>query len=219
MEILLCDDHRLLAELLGTILTGSGHDVTYAATPRAAIEEVASRPIDVCVMDLGFPGDDRSPDHVTPLEAIREISSRGCRVIVLSGSAGSVGHRQVMEAGASDYLLKGDPATSLVHAIEHPDEHRWRSRRYETSRGASSSGAAWNHASLATFLTPRERCVLEGLVRGESTALLAVRLGVRPATARTHVQNLLGKLCVHSRLEAVALAVEHGVVEVADQPA
>jgi DNA-binding NarL/FixJ family response regulator len=58
-------------------------------------------------------------------------------------------------------------------------------------------------------LTAREVEVLAGLVRGESTKTLAERLHVRPATARTHVQHLLAKLGVHSRLQAVAFVIEH----------
>jgi DNA-binding NarL/FixJ family response regulator len=62
-------------------------------------------------------------------------------------------------------------------------------------------------------LTAREADVLAGLVRGESTKALAERLNVRPATARTHVQHLLGKLGVHSRLQAVAFVIEHPIDE------
>ncbi len=54
-------------------------------------------------------------------------------------------------------------------------------------------------------LTTRESEILEGLLDGENTKVLAARLGVSQATARTHVQSVLSKLGVHSRLEAVAL--------------
>jgi two-component system nitrate/nitrite response regulator NarL len=216
MEIVLCDDHRLLAELLGSVLSESGHAVALVASPAEAAAEVADRGVDVCVMDLGFPAADVTPDELSALEAIEEMSGRGCRVIVLSGSTDEVRRGQALAAGASDYLSKDEPITNLVEAVEHP-EHGDRRRRCATRlRGNGSSSAPWTHASLADFLTPRERSVLEGLVQGENTTLLAERLGVRPATARTHVQNLLGKLCVHSRLEAVVLAVEHGVVKVDD---
>jgi two-component system nitrate/nitrite response regulator NarL len=55
-------------------------------------------------------------------------------------------------------------------------------------------------------LTARESETLTGLIEGESTKALAARLGVSPATARAHVQSVLNKLGVHSRLEAVARA-------------
>jgi DNA-binding CsgD family transcriptional regulator len=70
---------------------------------------------------------------------------------------------------------------------------------------------------LAAYLTIRERECLRLLVEGLGTAQMAVRLGVSPATVRTHVQSLLTKLGVHSRLEAASLAVRHRLLE--DLPA
>jgi len=61
-------------------------------------------------------------------------------------------------------------------------------------------------------LTRREREVLRLLATGANTRVAAERLGVSPATIRNHVQNLLGKLGVHSRLQAVAYATAHGLL-------
>lgn len=210
MEVLVCDDHQLLAELVATVLTERGHAVRVAPSPPEALEVVRSTPVDVCLMDLGFP-DRGSADALGPLEGIAAIAAEGVRVIVLSGSGESVRRAEALRAGASRYLIKGDPIAYVIRAVEHPEESDRRTRSCAPPRPD-----AWTYASLASFLTPRERAVLDGLVAGESTKELAARLGVRPATARTHVQNLLGKLCVHSRVEAVVLAVEHGLVEVRD---
>ncbi len=62
-------------------------------------------------------------------------------------------------------------------------------------------------------LTERERQVLAGLVVGDGNGQLARRLGISPETARTHIQHILRKLGVHSRLEAAALGRLSGVVE------
>ena len=66
---------------------------------------------------------------------------------------------------------------------------------------------------LAEFLTTRERQCLQLLVDGQDTAQMAQQLGVSPATVRTHVQSLLTKLGVHSRLEAASLAVRYRLLE------
>ena len=65
----------------------------------------------------------------------------------------------------------------------------------------------------AQFLTARERQVLRLLVVGESTQGIARRLGVTRSTARSHVQSLLGRLAVHSRVEAVRYALSHDLVD------
>ncbi len=67
---------------------------------------------------------------------------------------------------------------------------------------------------VAEQLTAREREVLALLSRGATSQTIADALGIAPNTVRTHVQNILSKLQVHSRLEAVAFAVRHGVVDV-----
>jgi DNA-binding NarL/FixJ family response regulator len=67
---------------------------------------------------------------------------------------------------------------------------------------------------LVSQLTAREREVLELLVEGADGAMIARRLGISRNTVRTHVQSILTKLQVHSRLEAATLAVRHRVVPV-----
>ena len=62
-------------------------------------------------------------------------------------------------------------------------------------------------------LTPRELEVLKALTEGLSTPEICDRLFIAPNTLRTHVQNIMGKLRVHSKLEAVAFALRHRLVE------
>lgn len=211
MQVLICDDHLLLAELLGKVLTSHGHHVTVTTDPAQAVETAAAGGVDVCLMDLGFPDQVAAQGHAPSIDAIRQLHDTGTRVVVLSGSSNGPLRRAAVEAGASDLLLKGEPIDAVVDAVEQLPHARSSTKAPDPSAARARPG--WSRASLAEFLTPRERAVLEGLVNGESTTALARRLGVRPATARTHVQNLLGKLCVHTRLEAVSLAVEHRLVD------
>lgn len=85
-----------------------------------------------------------------------------------------------------------------------------------TARPAATNGAAPERplpvAENGVPLTRREREVLRLLATGANTRVAAERLGVSPATIRNHVQNLLGKLGVHSRLQAVAYATAHGLL-------
>ena len=74
------------------------------------------------------------------------------------------------------------------------------------------------YPALDHLLTPREREVLARLVRGESTTSMARSMGVQLSTTRTHIDSVLIKLGVHSRLEAVAYAVREGIIDIARQP-
>jgi DNA-binding NarL/FixJ family response regulator len=214
MEILVCDDHQLLSELISGVLTDRGHRVSVTNLPAEAVTVALANPIDVCVMDLGFPTpQDGATGQVAPLDAIRMISAAGARVVVLSGSGALTTQEAALEAGATRYMVKGEPISDVIRAVEHAVFEQRPHAPPGPPAFSAHFAATWTRASLAAFITPRERSVLEGLVLGESTTALARRLGVRPATARTHVQNLLGKLCVHSRLEAVALAVEYELVD------
>jgi two-component system nitrate/nitrite response regulator NarL len=210
VQVLICDDHLLLAELLGKVLTSHGHRVVVTIDPEKAVETAANHGIDVCLMDLGFPAQMYPDGPVPSIDAIRRLHEAGIRVVVLSGSSNEKLRQAALDAGASDVLLKGEPIDAVIDAVEQANGRR---RRMPLVRTPTRGAQGWSRASLADFLTERERAVLEGLVHGESTTALAARLGVRPGTARTHVQNLLGKLCVHTRLEAVSLAVEHHLVD------
>jgi len=77
-------------------------------------------------------------------------------------------------------------------------------------RVRSSQGVP--HGAASVELTPRERDVLKLLASGISTASIAERLGISPRTVRNHVYNILNKLNVHSRLEAVTYSITNGLV-------
>jgi DNA-binding NarL/FixJ family response regulator len=93
-------------------------------------------------------------------------------------------------------VIEGDVVVEVK-----PPRHRPRS---EEQKAASV---------LSVTLTEREREVLSLLVEGASSAEMAERLFLSPHTVRTHVQNLMTKLQVHSRVEAASFAVRHGIVE------
>jgi two-component system nitrate/nitrite response regulator NarL len=71
---------------------------------------------------------------------------------------------------------------------------------------------------LAGFLPPREHEVLTRLVHGEDTARIAAAMSIKQSTARTHIQSVLTKLGVHSRLEACSFTVRHGIVDAPRAP-
>jgi PAS domain S-box-containing protein len=108
----------------------------------------------------------------------------------------------------------GAPVRLVIDALPIHDVRGERSAVVHLFRDLASSepprpGVAGEGTRAEALLTPRELEVLRLIAGGANTRVIAARLGVSPATVRNHVQSLLGKLGVHSRLEAVAYVVRH----------
>jgi two-component system, NarL family, nitrate/nitrite response regulator NarL len=203
VNVLICDDHRLLAEALGTVLRSRGHEpVSLASDPDEAVARVRERDVDVCVMDLFFP----RGDGIAGISRVLEASPR-TRVVVLTGSADPNAVDDAIAAGASSWVAKSEPTLRIVEAIEQARSMRAVQRKSAEGR----LGTRTPEEKLIRFLTSREREVLERLVAGQTTSVMAREMRVAYSTARTHIQNVLTKLGVHSKLAAVTMAARNGV--------
>ncbi len=204
MNVLLCDDHRLLVETLAQLLRASGHEIVGCALhPDEAVEIVKGQSVDVCVMDMSFGGVDDG------VEGIRRVTEAApdTKVVVLSASGEPGLIAAALGAGASAYLLKSedvDRILSTITAMANADP--------DDVPVAAPPNQEPTQAAQLRFMTPREREVLTRLVRGQSTVTIAREMGVAYSTARTHIQNVLTKLGVHSKLAAVTFAVRNGLV-------
>jgi len=206
VNLVIGDDHSVFLDAMSSVLVQRGYEVTVAHSVADTVESVRLKQPDVCLIDRHFAGDDG-------IEVIAEMIavSRGTKVLVLSADPDTDGILQALHAGASGYLHKTRGVSALTGAIE-------RVLRGEVVVDVPKATRKRQPAQmedaqrLAAYLTPRERECLELLVEGLDTAGMATKLGVSPATVRTHVQSLLIKLGVHSRLEAAAFAVRHGLL-------
>lgn len=202
MKILLCDDHRLLIDALAAVLTERGDSVTVTTDPEAAIRAARLEKPGVCVMDRMFPTGD---DGLEAARGVRQVSP-STKVLMLTGHADVAGVRAAIEAGARGFLRKDEGLRTILEAVD------------KVAAGQLVVDSALlrplpaTGQPLASPLTPREREVLERMVRGESTKSMAEAMDVSYSTARTHTQNLLSKLGVHSQVQAAAFAVRHGLV-------
>lgn len=205
MKILICDDHRLLADALAAVLRSRGHEpVAPASDPDEAVARVKERDVDVCVMDLHFP----SGDGIGGIERILAASPR-TRVVVLTGTLHPDLIEDALDVGASACVAKSEPTQLIVDTIEQARASRPPAPR-RIGEG-SLSGSRTPEEKLIRFLTSREREVLERLVAGQSTSAMAREMRVAYSTARTHIQNVLTKLGVHSKLAAVTMAARNRV--------
>jgi two-component system nitrate/nitrite response regulator NarL len=204
MNILICDDHRLFGDALSMVLTArSWRVVGVANDPAKALAMCATTKVDTCLMDLNF------PEGATGLEGIASIreTSPDTRVIVLTASSDPALIMRAVKSGADAIVFKDDDLDHIVDVVGGTE------RGHEESPAPPPTQPETSRDRNGVFLTAREREVLQWLVDGKTGKDLARNMGVAYSTARTHVQNVLVKLGVHSQLEAVAYAIEHHLCE------
>lgn len=198
MRVLVCDDHALMVRILSEHLRRDGFEVLTAESPEQALEQQRATPADLCVLDLRFANS--ALDGVHALRGLLALTPR-LRVLLLTGHADSALARRALAAGAHALLDKNQPLEVVRRAVRQL-------ALGEVVPTPSTRGPA----SAPPELSSREREVLTLLVGGCSTPHIAAVLGISVQTVRKHVQRLLGKLGVATRLEAVAVAVRDGLV-------
>lgn len=214
ITVLVVDDQRVRAEALAIAL---GHEQGLRAQAATSAEDAveAARVLepDVVLIDLELPG-------IGGLAAIRRIRAAhpSTRVIVISAHDEDLMKARAVEAGAIGFLTKLSAmadlsrAVRLVHegeSLVEPDEiarlgRMLRHRRHQENTERMRVGR----------LTPRQLEILQLVAEGKNTRDIAQGLRMSPLTLRTHIQNVLTRLAVHTKLEAVALAIKHGKVSV-----
>ena len=216
IRLLICDDHRLLTETLTDVV---GHDPGFTLLPPVHTSEeavalvVEHRP-DVVLMDIEFRG------TMSGIEATRRIkeSSPATKVVVMTALEDERLLVDAVEAGASGFLRKTEGVDEFLGALKAAAAGEILIDRAALARllpkVAREREARRDAQLLMDQLTDREREVLGLLAQGLRNEDIAAQLFISPQTVQTHVRNLLGKLGVHSKLEAVAFAVRHGAVKV-----
>jgi DNA-binding NarL/FixJ family response regulator len=205
ISVLIVDDHLLFADVIHKTLEGDGMEVIgVVATGAEALRVFQGERPNLVLLDLSLP--DRSGLAVG--QAITE-QSPGTVVVALTALEDPQLVKQAIRAGFRGYVSKDCRVSQLREAITQAMGGSVvvavPSNRMGRSRGSTSDGAAL----LADQLTRREREVLALLARGTSSVEMARRLEISPNTLRTHVQSVLTKLQVHSRLEAASFAIRN----------
>ena len=204
MRIVLCDDHRLLLESLSKALASQGFTVEAAASnPADAVAAVRQFDPDLLLIDLGFPEGDG-------LMAAREVvrSHPRTRVVVLTGSDELTPLREAMKIGVAGYVRKDQRLGGIVQALRQAAQGESSIDKTLLHRLGSATGAPTKQPQVLDRLTQQEMVVLGCLADGLQTSEIVARLGIRNSTVRSHIQAILSKLGVHSRLQAVALLNE-----------
>jgi two-component system, NarL family, nitrate/nitrite response regulator NarL len=213
VKLILGDAQAIFLDALSTVLTQRGYEV--GAVARSSQELIAlvrqQRP-DACLIacDLGM------DQGIETIRGVIEASDR-TPVIVLSADPDLEAAERAMAAGATGYLHQSRGVEVLMSALERVLSGE---NVVDVPGGPGRRGRQVTQADqLAASLTGRERECLSLLVAGLDTAAMVERMGVSRTTVRTHLQAVLAKLCVHSRLEAASFAVRHRLVDAWAEPA
>jgi NarL family two-component system response regulator LiaR len=203
IRVLIADDHAGVRHALGSVLMAYD-DLELAgeaALGAKAILLCAQVQPDVVLMDLVMPG-------MSSVDAIRVIRERWpqIRVIALTSFQEIDLTQEALRAGAVCCLLKNVSADQLAEAIRAAFEYRSISFAQDCPK---SNPGRQMHAHAVPDLVPRELRVLTWMVEGLSLSEIAERLTVNLLTARVHIENILFRLGVTSRSEAVVVALKH----------
>lgn len=213
LEVLVAEDQTVFRDALCALLEQVGYLVCGTASTLAdLVEAVRVRQPGVCLTEQELPGGD-------VIGVVGELlaASPLTRVVILTSQRDPDTMHHALQAGAVGFVHKTRGLTVLLDVLERIVAGEVVVEGSFLRPSPAAPSAPVEGPWLAAYLTGRETQCLGMLVAGLDTTGMALRLGVSPTTIRSHVQAVLVKLGVHSRLEAAALAVRYGLVPVADQ--
>jgi DNA-binding NarL/FixJ family response regulator len=218
VSLLICDDHKILTDALATVV-GLDAELQLVGPPvhdpQEAIDLATEQLPDVVLMDIMFKG-----GGMTGIDATRRIkeASPSTKVVIMTAHDEDRLLVEAVEAGASGFLSKDEAAHEVLAAAKAAADGEVLIDPVTLTRllaqVAREREAKRDALILLNDLTDREREILQLLAEGLRNDDIAGRLFISPQTVQTHVRNILGKLRVHSKLEAVAFAVRHGAISV-----
>jgi DNA-binding NarL/FixJ family response regulator len=203
IRVLIADDHSVLAHGLALLLECE-RDITVIGQARngyEALELFRQHQPDVTLMDLRMP----QLDGVAAITAIcAEFNDAG--IIVLTTYDGDEDIYRGLRAGAKGYLLKDAEPNELMAAIRTVHS----GRKYIPP----NIGAKLVERMSNPQLSDRELEVLRLMVAGKSTQEISAALSIAESTVKYHVNNILSKLGVNDKTQAVIAAVKRGIVNI-----
>jgi two-component system NarL family response regulator len=201
IRIMIVDDHPIVRQgFAGLIATEPRLTVVAeAGNGIEAVERYRETIPDVTLMDLRMP----LMAGVDAIAAIRKEFPRS-RFIVLTTYDGDEDIYRALSAGAQGYLLKDMYCDEIIQAIKAVHEGRRHIPKSVATRLAERLPAS--------HLTPRELEVLDLIAKGKSNREVGDVLSITEPTVKGHVSNILGKLGVNDRAQAVAVAIQRGII-------
>ena len=220
VRLLVVDDHTLFRRGLVALLAGDVtlHVVGEAADAAEAVRKAQALQPDLVLLDNHLPG-------ATGVQAIPDLkeAAPAARIVLLTVSEDGDDLQAALQSGANAYLLKtieGEVLADAIHRVMRGEPvispelvGKLLSAVQAQGRAAGSAGTVQPAADAGPALSPREQEVLRQIARGASNKEIARTLDIAETTVKIHVQHILRKLGVSSRVQA-AVAVTRGGVRI-----
>ncbi|OIP75962.1 MAG: DNA-binding response regulator [Oscillatoriales cyanobacterium CG2_30_44_21] len=226
IRVVLIEDHDLTRMGMKIALQQQGELVFVgeAATGSEGVSLVNSQHPDVAIVDLGLPDID-GVEVTRQIKAAASEAGQATKVLILTLTDNQETVLAAFAAGADSYCIKDISSENLVQALKLTAEgNSWidpaiasivlqQVRRREATVEIDAAEADYKQVLQATPLTERELEVLSEIVNGNSNAEIATKLYITVGTVKTHVRNILNKLCADDRTQAAVRALRAGLVK------
>jgi len=211
IKVVIADDHRAFGEAM-QIALGKEDDLTVievVGDGELAVSVTLENEPDVVLMDLRMPGTDG-------IEATRRIRAEGGKsaIVILTGEGDDVSMARAIQAGARGMLHKTAAVDDLADAVRRAARGEPLHRPEEVNRALHVERERTDRdrdlERRTERLTPRETQILQAMADGLTPEQISEQLGMSRHTLRTHTQNILTRLGVHSKTDAVIAAIRFG---------
>lgn len=209
MRVLVADDHPLFRDGVASLIEAAGFKVVgQVGDGQAAVEAALRLRPDLVLMDIHMP-------QMSGLEALRQIKAQApeVQVVMLTVSDDDASLLEAVQSGARGYLLKNLNTEEFLDMLAGLQRGEAALTRQTTARLLNGLAKQSQRPAPAESLTPREIELLRLVAEGLPNKAIAQRLSVSENTVKYHMKNILQKLGVRNRAEAIAQALRAGLLE------
>lgn len=215
VAFIVADDHPMVRDALALALRAAfpKAEVALAGTLDEASGAIAARPdVDLVILDLDMPG----MQGLAGVSALR-ASYPSAPLVIVSATRNAAAMRQVVEMGAAGFIPKSAPMAEIIASVRAVMRGE-----IVLPPGASDGALSSTDADLATRaarMTPQQHRVFALMAEGKPNKIIAYDMQIGEATVKAHVTEILRKMGVHSRTQAIVLAQRLALDPAAPPPA